>query len=318
MTNDVEQKIEMLKWAIENQPILPMLQEHKIEDVEILIDHIPAGKTIPVVSMRNAIFMRQTPFDTVFDFDYPRQQLRYKGGVWMTNLPQEIYQMLDPMKVCEPRTLVGGLGLGIFSHLHALHHGKPNVTVEFDKRIIDLVSPFIDSGEIVNASLFDYVKEMKKGEFDSAFFDIWQPTGERVWISHVVPLRRSCRGKIDNKKIHCWNEEEMQGQLAMSLERHAFVDPDWAAEGSWLPTTIMAEKGRKLGLPILHGSGQKTSPNDFFQKMEEAVTPELTALVNLFIYGPGTDEWEAEFGEQWDRVAAAIEAKHPKDEDDDE
>ena len=283
---------------IANRPDVPA---GKIEDVEITHTTIKAGTPVTVVSMRNALLMGQQPTTVSFDCELTIRSLGYEGGTWMTDSPQEVWQMAGPLADAHGDVLVGGLGLGGFTHL--LHH-EPEVihvtTVERDWRVAELVGRHVDGGcGVVVADLFEYLPTVDPGAFDYGFFDIWQPTGELCWQEFIVPLRRLARGKIGT--LRCWNESEMWGQLRMALPRVASAADDMKFEGimGYYETFRRACKDAGVWEPAIDKGTTDPIGDGLAAELRLRECPEYLALVDLYL-DPSHEDWETTFGTHWD------------------
>lgn len=189
--------------------------------LKVVIEFKPAGSKLPVVSMRNALFMGLKPAQLLLDRPLGIHFLREDGvGTWMTSMPQEIEQISRQLLRAHGRVLVGGLGLGLANcYLDANPLVKQVICIEKNKNIIDLIKPHVprDKSSIFHGDLYEYLKS-EPPCFDFAFYDIWCPTGERVLTEHVMPLRRLSRNIVAQDNIECWNEEEMLGQVKMGAQ----------------------------------------------------------------------------------------------------
>jgi len=228
MLQEVDQTY--LEWMLENRPETP---EGKSGKISITHEVIPIGTELPIVSMRNAIFMGQKPTKIKFTHPFIIRHLKEEDqGEWMTDSPQEIWQMAKPIQECHGKVLVGGLGLGVVAHLMDEINDdiKEVVVIEKNSDILDLVSDAISDGvDIREGNLFEYLKHVEPEQYDSAFFDIWQSTGEISWVEYIVPLRRATAKKIPH--VLCWNEVEMQGQLRNTFQSAAYCKEDDLYQG---------------------------------------------------------------------------------------
>lgn len=266
-------------------------------DVKVTHYTHPAGKPIQVVSLRNTLLMGYHQMNLSLDKPLEIAQLSYKGGVWMTSEPQELWQMDLAIKEAYGNVLIGGLGLGIVSHMMSRKRKvKWTTTVEKDKSIVSLVWPYISQQRrtIVRDDLYKFLRTMQPGEFDYAFFDIWQGTGEWVWKEQVVPLRRLCRGKI--KTVRCWQEEEMHGQLATILRRL----PD-LAEDIKLPDYYEVFRQACWAQGIGTRDQSATTPDvDFIKLMTATYDDNRCVLAHIYAKCAGSETWERYFGDLWD------------------
>lgn len=267
---------------------------------------IPAGEPVQVASMRNAIFMGEQATTVSFAQPLKVRELKQAGqGTWMSDHPQEVWQMRHVIDACidMDKVLVGGLGLGVVSHLLGeLGWCKEVITVEKSKNIDELVSPHITKkSETIVADLFKFLKYTNE-EWDLGFFDIWQPTGERVWSEYVVPLRRLARGKV--KKVLCWNEKEMQGQLINALLPVAHCEDATGIPPYEVFRRIAQEEG--IVTPTWSAMKWKVGDIDQFKKRMEAeqVGRENDDLVRLMevYFDVSSSYWEGMFGKLWDTL----------------
>jgi hypothetical protein len=191
----------------------------KSGSVSIEHDVRPAGSSVIISNMRTALYGQRVEPPLVFDHETRWHRLVEKRyGVWMTDLPIEQRQHDDALIGYKGRILVGGLGLGYaVTSLAGKAHVDRIVVVERSKHIAKLVWPHTkhsDKGELVVADLFHYLRDTTE-KFDRAFFDIWQGDGESTFHQVVVPLRRLAVGKV--RRVDCWNEDIMRGQLLMGM-----------------------------------------------------------------------------------------------------
>ena len=292
----------LLAQMLRDRPEVP---DGKSEDVEVTHQIIPAGSHIPVVSMRNALFMGQVPTSVVLEDPLTARLLTYKNGVWMNDQPQEVWQMREPLAEAYGNVLVGGLGLGVISHLLSLEPDVDQVTtVELDPNIIKLVQPHIDADCVYQNDLFEFVKTIEAGEYDYALFDVWQMTGQTVWANMVVPLRRWCFGVI--KDIHCWNEKEMLGQCEMHLPVWADVDLEggtsiYPAFNKVFREAVVAAGLRTRKPKITNKNRDPKEAIRMFEVGEENRNdPKIMAFLHLFLNEVGSELWESHFGKLWD------------------
>lgn len=268
-----------------------------------------AGSSHTVISMRNAIFcgagLQPVSYKLSHDmtFYYLRSQ---EHGTWMSTTLQEIGQMAAPLKAARGHVLIGGLGLGAVAHLMLKQPKVKSVTViEREPELIELVRPFIDKNiDVLQADLHEYVKTIThRKQYDFAFFDIWQSTGEWTWQTHVVPLRRAVRGKI--RKVFCWQEDEMQGQLWQGAGRFALMPCHELADSPMTAHRWVFNCALEHWMPEIKKASLaefKQNFQDIYVRGEElAVVPGFVHLMNFFLDVSHKD-WEAVFGKYWDQT----------------
>lgn len=286
----------------------PELQEGEIDGAKLTKTIIPTGTTVPIVSMRNAIFMNQMPTSTILTEPLDVWELSTEEhGCWMKSDPQEVWQMDEPIRKAKGRVLVGGLGLGVLSHLIALKENVRDVTtVEYDPRVIQLVDKFMHPKNVTtDGDLFDFLgRFVQPGQYDYAAFDIWQPTGEMAWQSHVVPLRRLMRNILPQHKIYCWNEAEMVGQIREVLPRVVLIDCSFGqAQGYY-------KVFRNVVREVLRIDESYEMGFELFGKAEELRTDAaFNRLLNLYVNRPGSPAWERTFGKVWDEYVTPYQEK---------
>jgi len=198
--------------------------EHKIH---------PCNTSIPVISMRTAIFTGQKPLKVRYDIPISYTILKDKDGIWMTDVPVEQASCHDALRQCKGRILVGGLGLGYF--LKKLQE-KDNVTsvivAEISQDVINLVWNNLDLDKrfsLIHTDIKKYLKAyMSDQKFDWVYLDIWRGDGEGDFVNIVLPLKRLVHKTVCNKVKHIlsWQEDVMLGQIQQGLMSHILFDFD--------------------------------------------------------------------------------------------
>lgn len=210
------------------------IPEGKSGPVEVRHLHHPAGTEQSTATMRSALLGGQKAETVRFKEATRWHELSEDGhGVWMTDLVIEQRQTDELIRHARGHVLVGGLGLGYAVVALA---ARPQVTaitvVERSMDIINLVWPATCDTVaklrpdvrlyIVQSDLFTYLTDQhaitprpRRPPFASGLFDIWQMDGETIFHNTVAPLRRLAHGVV--KRLVCWNEDVMRGQLYQSL-----------------------------------------------------------------------------------------------------
>lgn len=174
----------------------PRHEPRILGEASIHVGDWPPGKVVPLDRQGATLTLTE---------DY-RTHILEPG--WMTDSFVEMNDLIEPVTEAHGRVLVGGLGLGIASTLMSvLSDVEEVVTVECSADVIGLVDGNTKHDECVHADLFEYLRDLKPGRHDFAYFDIWRVPDLSVWIEQVLPLRRLCRGKIET--VLCWRESEM-------------------------------------------------------------------------------------------------------------
>lgn len=203
------------------------LPEGRKGRMQITIHFEPAGARLPVVSMRNALFMGLRRTELVLDKALGIHTLQENGhGTWMSSMPQEIEQHHRQLAGLKGRVLIGGLGLGLApALLNSMEEVEQVVVVEKSFEVLDLVGKYIPKKKvsIVHTDLYEYLLRAKKKKmrFDCAFYDIWCSTGERTLLEHIHPLKQLSQGIVSIERIQCWNEDEMLGQVRSACQNLA-------------------------------------------------------------------------------------------------
>lgn len=294
-----------LNWAKGHIFEIP---EGKTGSVEINHRHIKSGEKVPLISYRNAILMGLQPLEMIIKEPYTEMFLNQEGaGLWMSSSFQEILQTKEPIASMSDHALIGGLGLGIFPTLY-IQSGRPwqnnrMTIIEQSEDIIKAVEPhlpFTPRHPLIEEDLYKFIKDNKgKVDFDCAFFDIWQPTGESVWFEHIVPLRRLCRGWIPQSRIFCWLEEEVIGQIfSYDIAKVGMMDPSFFRKGAYPKHVILNTIARRLELPVL--IKDKKALRIEWDTKEQTVT--FNQAIDRFTRTVGTDRWEEEFGDIYDEA----------------
>lgn len=210
--------------------------------------------------------------------------LQHKGRTLTSDKPIEIYQQYCSFVNMRGRCLVGGLGLGMAAQMIQANPAVTEVVVvEKCRTIIDLIQNGLHKKiRVIRADLFQYLRDVPAGQYDSAYFDIWYATGEDEWGRYVLPLYRQARRKGINV-LGAWGEFEMNWQLRTALHRAAF-QPD----GVTFFPALLWRRGLK----------------DHFKTKGAPATPdrvdEVEGLLELYLTGIGTAAWEKVFGRACD------------------
>jgi hypothetical protein len=202
-------------------------------------------------------------------------------GIMASDKPDEIYIQFIAFHKMRGRVLVGGLGLGMAANMIAAMPEVESVTViEKEPDIIRLVDGNLDPKVgVVEADVFEYVNQVRRDQFDSAYYDTWYSTARREWGVSVVPLYRASRRSGINI-LGAWGEHEMVSQLASALYMQAMLE-----ESAWTPRPFWVFiQGLKKEL------GEKPPYLGEKSRVKE--------LIKLYLYDVGTPEWERIF--PWD------------------
>lgn len=173
--------------------------------------------------------------DLILDGDYEIPSIGYfsesfrfpsvlqDGREWMSIKPSEIVTSQPAVDRARGRVVTFGLGLGYFVYMALLKSEVENVTVvELDERVIELFKahilpqfPRACDVRIVCADAFEYLeKEMRDGDFDFAFADIWHDISDGT-ESYVRMRNASLR--FQNTEFSYWIERSLRCALAATL-----------------------------------------------------------------------------------------------------
>lgn len=232
----------------------------------------------PVTNQRMQVLMGTPLVNVRFDGPTSFHLLKKGKQILTSDKPIEIYQQWLSFRQMRGRVLVGGLGLGMAATMILNSPEVRSVTiVEKSKAIIDLIKPQVSSKfKIIHDDLFDFLKALRRPQYESAYFDIWYGTGESDWSANVLPLYRAARRK-GILTLGAWGEYEMNWQLRSGLHKAAFLEAGW----TFLPYVLWRRglKDHFKALPV---------PEDRLQEVE--------SLLELYLNGIGGEQWERIWG----------------------
>lgn len=121
-----------------------------------------------------------------FSTPFPYPAVYEDGVLWMSVTPNEIHSMEEPIAVAKGNVLTFGLGLGYYAYMVSLKEEVTSVTiVEKDKEVIHLFEKYIlpqfekkEKIHVVCEDAYQYIKQLKDGEFDELFIDLWHDAGD--------------------------------------------------------------------------------------------------------------------------------------------
>lgn len=138
----------------------------------------PDGRMVPSIGF----FMREFPYPAVLE----------GGREWMTLMPNETVTTLPAVYRSHGRVLTFGLGLGYFAYRAALRPEVASVTVvELSEDAATLFRthilpqfPHPEKVTVIVSDAFDFLENMKDGEYDFVFADIWHDVGDGRELYH--------------------------------------------------------------------------------------------------------------------------------------
>ena len=181
------------------------------------------------------------------------------GGVMTSDKPDEIY----------------------IQYIAAMPDVSSVTVIEKEPDIIRLVDGNLDPKvNVIQADLFEHIKQLTAGGYDSAYYDVWYSTSRREWAASVVPLYRTSR-RLGIDTLGAWGEHEMVAQLAPALYMQAMLDE---SASTLRPFWVLIQ-----GLKKELGGKPPYSTRD---------KNRIRELIRLYLYKVGTPEWERIF--PWD------------------
>ncbi len=162
------------RWELRNQR-LKAGEAFVCDDLKVF----PDGRMLPQLGF----FMR--------DFHYPA--ILEDGREWMTLQPNETVTTRPAVEGASGRVLTLGLGLGYFAFSAAEKETVTSVTVIersadaarlFERFILPHI-PHKEKIRVIVRDAFDFLdQEMKVGDFDFCFADIWHDAGDGLSLYH--------------------------------------------------------------------------------------------------------------------------------------
>lgn len=158
-----------------------------------------------------------------FDEEFSYPTVFENGREWMAIKPNEIETMKEPIEKAGGRVLVYGLGIGYFTYMVSQRDCVDSVTVvEQDESAIALfekhILPQIPSREkitVIKADAFDFARdEMKKGEFDYVFTDLWHDVSDGV---DLYVRMKKFEGACPNSHFEYWIERSILSSIRWSI-----------------------------------------------------------------------------------------------------
>lgn len=216
----------------------------------VSINHRTVTGRTPIIGVRQALLRGCKPVDAVLSSPLTVHELCEDDyGVWMTDLPEELNQVAEMLGTIRPagRVLVGGLGLGIVATALTCRDFVDEIVVV--ERSADVIALCARSGyEVIHSDLADYLQTCPE-PFDFWLLDTWQGTGESVWWTEVMPLRRIIANRFGRQRVHCWAEDIMLGQAIPAATRNA--GHNWYYKALPRGMSFKEVKGffRNVGLP---------------------------------------------------------------------
>ncbi|MEY8327793.1 class I SAM-dependent methyltransferase [Lachnospiraceae bacterium 48-33] len=170
---------------------------------EVIHYSVPANKYNGVMIPRIGTFDHR--------FKYP--SIKENNYTWMSVTPNEILTMEKPIADAKGNVLTVGCGLGYYAYMISEKENVEHVTIiEKEPEVIELFNTFIlpqfahkDKIIVIQVDAFDYMENLKDGEFDYCFADIWISNHD---IVPYMKLKKICK-KFKKMSISYWIEDTL-------------------------------------------------------------------------------------------------------------
>lgn len=158
-----------------------------------------------------------------FDKEFSYPTVFEDGREWMAIKPNEIETMKEPIEKAQGRVLVYGLGIGYFTYMVSEKSNVDSVTViERDENAISLFKKYIlpqfpnkQKIKVIQSDAFEYAKdEMKKGNFNYVFTDLWHDVSDGV---DLYVRMKKFEALCPNSKFEYWIEKSILSSIRWSI-----------------------------------------------------------------------------------------------------
>lgn len=144
-------------------------------------------------------------------FEYPRIKQKSINGTWMSVTPNEVTTVQPAIDNAKGKVLTLGCGMGYFAYMASLKNDVDSITIiELEQDVIDLfqnnILPQFEHKEKINvikADAIEFMKNVKDGEYDYCFADIW------LSVADIEPylLVKEVSRRLKKTKIDYWIED---------------------------------------------------------------------------------------------------------------
>lgn len=166
----------------------------------------PDGRVIPQIGF--------------FETEYRYPAILEKGVEWMTLLPNEINSQVKYIDNAFGKVLTYGLGLGYYQFMVALKLNVTSVTiVDLNNDVITLFKTHIlpkfpeyarNKINIVCQDAFEFAKNLKDGDYDYIYADIWHDCGDGTPLYKKF---KECEKYCKTAKYGYWIEDSIKYYL---------------------------------------------------------------------------------------------------------
>lgn len=280
------------------------LPECRVGRVSIRHAWRQAGETLCVITDREAIFTGRRPAAMTLKRPLRVHELEEDShGTWMTDHPVELVQMQRFVEHASGDVLIGGLGLGVLARWVAANKNVGRVVVVERSRdvarLIQKHQPLPSNVHVEVADLYQYLLNVRQRPrpFYTALLDTWQGTGERTWMSEVAPLKRIIGNRWGINALirtHCWAEDIMIGQLALSLAHQLAIAPETIDR---MPAGYRAwRRGNLDRWPSAFVDTNAPDAEAWFKMIKLERDRSVRARLRFFFGHIGTAQWERRHG----------------------
>lgn len=195
---------------------------------KMTVEHYIKKDSTPIIGHRQALLRGVPPATAKIGPDGLKvTQLCENGGVWMSDLPEELFQIEEAIAGFQPEgdVLVGGLGLGLLAtRLDQMTEVASVTVIEKSKDVIKICTPEDSGITTVHGDIFKFLKSNHTA-YDCYMLDTWAGTNESTYWSDVFRQRRMIRNRFGARpKIWCWAEDIMRGQVGGVINRQSQFD----------------------------------------------------------------------------------------------
>ena len=144
-------------------------------------------------------------------FEYPRIKQKSINSTWMSVTPNEVATVQPAIDNAKGKVLTLGCGMGYFTYMASLKNDVESITiVELEQDVIDLFEKnilpqfeFKDKVTVIKADAVEFMKDLKDGEYDYCFADIW------ISVCDIEPylLIKEASRRLKKTKVDYWIED---------------------------------------------------------------------------------------------------------------
>ena len=184
-----------------------------------------------------------------FNKAYSYPSLSLFGDEWMSLNPYEIRTMETPIITSRGKVLTLGLGLGYFAYMaHLKEEVKEVHIVEMDLELINIFKTYLlplfphpEKIFIHKADAFYFIKDIKDGDYDFIFSDLWHDVGDG--LNSYLKLKKHFKS-FKRTQCHYWIEGSLITYLRL-LVIGVIRDEYFNIENDYAPIQEMIKNGLK-------------------------------------------------------------------------